>query len=72
MTQLNFTLDQEDVKKILLSKDSDELKALKEAVLNQILQAEASEQIGAEYYERSENRKTQRNGTCLLYTSRCV
>ena len=63
MTQLNFTLDQADVKKILLSKDSDELKALKEAVLNQILQAEASEQIGAEYYERSENRKTQRNGT---------
>ena len=63
MTQLNFTLDQEDVKKILLSKDSDELKTLKEAVLNQILQAEAAEQIGAAYYERSENRKTQRNGT---------
>jgi|LFRM01.1.fsa_nt_gb hypothetical protein len=39
MTRLNFTLDQDDVKKILLSKDSGELKALKEAVLNQILQA---------------------------------
>jgi putative transposase len=63
MTRLNFTLDQEDVKTILLSKDSGELKALKEAVLNQILKAEAAEQIGAEYYERSPDRTTQRNGT---------
>ena len=63
MTRLNFTLDQDDVKKILLSKDSGELKALKEAVLNQILQAEAAEQVGAEYYERSPDRTTQRNGS---------
>lgn len=63
MTRLNFTLEPEDVKKILLSKDSEELKALKEAVLNQILQAEAAEQIGAKYYERSPDRMTQRNGT---------
>lgn len=63
MTQLNFTLDKEEVKRILLSEDSGELKALKETVLNQILQAEAADQIGAEYYERSEDRTTQRNGT---------
>lgn len=63
MTRLNFTLEPEDVKTILLSKDTEELKALKEAVLNQILQAEAAEQIGAEYYERSPDRTTQRNGT---------
>ncbi len=42
MTRISIALDSEEVKNILLSKDSGELKALKEAVLNQILQAEVA------------------------------
>ncbi len=38
------------------------LAQLLESVLNQILEAQASEQIGAERYERSEARTAYRNG----------
>ena len=34
-----------------------------EALLNQVLQAESSEQLGAENYERSDTREDYRNGT---------
>jgi len=36
---------------------------LLESVLNQILQAEATEQLSAEPYERTEERQGYRNGT---------
>ena len=38
------------------------LAALVEAVLNQVLDAQASEQVGAQRYERSEDRVAYRNG----------
>lgn len=43
------------------SKD-DAFAKLMEAILNQVLKAESSEQLGAENYERSEERKDYRNG----------
>jgi len=36
---------------------------LLESILNQILQAQATEQLEADYYERTDTRKGYRNGT---------
>lgn len=63
MAQLNFTLDY-DFLVGLFSENKDEAFAkLMEALLNQVLKAESSEQLGAENYERSNDRKDYRNGS---------
>lgn len=64
MAQYKINLDSEILHQLFLgnSKDSG-VAALLESVLNQILQAQASEQLGAEPYERSEERKGYRNGS---------
>ncbi|MFQ5589394.1 MAG: transposase [Nitrospiria bacterium] len=53
-----------------LMTEQDGLAQLLESVLNQVLEVQASEQIGAERYERSETRTAYRNGLRLrqLYT----
>lgn len=63
MAQLNITLNQEEIL-ALLSKDHDQaFRKLIQTCLNQILQAESSEQLKAEPYERSEERTDSRNGS---------
>ena len=61
MTQYNITLDDE-ILKDLFTGDVGTSKLL-EQVLNQVLQAQAAEQVQAMPYERSEERQGYRNGT---------
>lgn len=64
MAQYKITLDSEILQQLFLgnSKESGVNKLL-ESVLNQVLKAQVTEQIGAENYERTENRKAYRNGS---------
>ncbi len=62
MAQLNLTLNQEEIL-LLLSEDRDKVfRKLLENSLNALLQLESAEQLGAEPYERTENRTDSRNG----------
>jgi len=60
MAQYNVTLDEEKIKELLIHDHG--IKALVEAVVNQVLETQLTEKIGAEKYERTEQRKTYRNG----------
>ena len=63
MAQVNLTLDSEVLKGLFTAEGRDEAFAgLVSIILNQVLSAQASEQIGAEPYERSDERCTYRNG----------
>ena len=63
MAQVNFTLNQEEILQVLSSGNSSEaLKELLRNSMNQILLAESAEQLGAEHYERTDQRQDQRNG----------
>ena len=63
MAQVNLTLDSEVLKGLFTAEGRDEAFAgLVSIILNQVLSAQASEQIGAEPYERSDERSTYRNG----------
>ena len=62
MTHLNFTLDEAIVKELLLGNREEAMSKLLEEIFNAILSAQATEQIKAEPYERSEDRVTSRNG----------
>lgn len=65
MAQYQVTIDQELLHRLFLSDSKDDgLAALLESVLDQILQAQATEQLQAEPYERTSERKGYRNGTC--------
>ncbi len=64
MAQYQVTIDSELLQGLLLSNSEENgVSALLETVLNQILQAQATEQLEAEPYERTEGRKGYRNGT---------
>lgn len=63
MTQLNITLDQEELLELLSGNREVAFKHLVEKILNQILAAESTEQLGVENYGRSPERKDYRNGT---------
>ncbi len=60
MTQYQVTLSNEDLHGLF--QDDEGLANLMEKVLNQILQAQATEAVGALPYERSETRRGLRNG----------
>ena len=62
MTQLNFTLDDATLKALMLGDRDQAVNKLLEEVFNAVLKAEASEQLGAEAYERTANRVSYRNG----------
>jgi transposase-like protein len=63
MTQINVTLDSDILHGLFTSNGKDEtFSKLLECILNQVLNAQAAEQVGAERYERSENRNGYRNG----------
>jgi transposase-like protein len=61
MAQYNITVDDEVLKGLLTGDKG--MSQLLEQVLNQVLKAQASEQLQAEPYERSEERQGYRNGT---------
>ena len=63
MAQLNITLNQDEILQLLSSNRDDAFKALLQDSLNSILQAESTEQLKAEKYERSDERTDSRNGT---------
>ena len=62
MTQLNITLNEETLKELMLGNRDEALRKLLEAIFNAVLKAEASEQVGADLYERTDERQTYRNG----------
>src|SRR5690606_3919992 len=64
MAQYQITLDSKLLHQLFLGNSRDEAVAvLLESILNQVLKAQATEQLNAENYERTEGRKDYRNGT---------
>jgi putative transposase len=63
MAQFNITITEELLHGLFLSNGRDEaFSKLLEEIFNQVLLAQSSEQIGAEPYERTEERTAYRNG----------
>ena len=62
MAHLNITLDEQTLKELMLGDRDEAVAKLLEAVFNAVLSAEATEQLGAESYERTDGRVTYRNG----------
>ena len=61
MTQFNITLNGEDIKGLFTGDSKDKAFAnLVQKVLNQVLDAQATEQIGAQRYERTDDRNAYR------------
>ena len=61
MAQINLTVDSELIKGLFSADGRDEaFAALVSTILNQVLNAQASEQIGAQPYERSDERQAYR------------
>ena len=63
MAQLNFTLDYDFFIGLFSESKDEAFGKLMEAILNQVLKAESAEQLGAENYERSDERNDYRNGS---------
>ena len=64
MAQYQITLDSQVLHQLFMTKSKDSgVSALLESVLNQILEAEATEQLRAEPYERTDERQGYRNGS---------
>lgn len=63
MAQLHFTLDYDFFLGLFSESKDNAFGKLMEALLNQVLQAESTEQLGAGSYERSSGRADYRNGT---------
>ena len=63
MAQLHFTLDHDFFVGLFSETKDEAFGKLMEALLNQVLLAESSEQLGAENYERTSERSDYRNGT---------
>lgn len=63
MAQLHFTLDYDFFVGLFSETKDEAFGKLMEAILNQVLQAESAEQLGADNYERSSSRADYRNGT---------
>ena len=62
MPQLNITLNEDILKELILGNRDEAVTKLLEEVFNAVLKAEATEQLGAHAYERTEDRLTYRNG----------
>lgn len=63
MAQINITLNQDEILQLLSGNREDAFKELLQNSLNSILKAESTEQLKAQPYERTDNRKGSRNGT---------
>ena len=62
MAQLNITLDQQEILRLLEDSRPDAFKILLQEALNGVLRAESAEQLRAAPYERTEERTDSRNG----------
>lgn len=63
MTQYQINLDSKLLHQLFLGSSREEaVSALLESILNQVLRAQAAEQLSAENYERTDERKDYRNG----------
>jgi putative transposase len=63
MAQLNITVDSELLKGLFTADGKEQaFTELVSTILNQVLNAQASEQVGAQPYERSDERRAYRNG----------
>lgn len=63
MAQLNITLNQDEILQMMKGDRDGAFAKLLQSSLNAVLQAESSEQLHAESYERTEERTGYRNGT---------
>jgi len=63
MAQIHLTLEDDVLKELMLGKREEAVTKLLEQVFNSVLQAQATEQLNAEPYERSDERTTYRNGS---------
>lgn len=63
MAKFKITLDRESLQELFSKNKDDRLAALLEEMLNQILEAEMTEHLGAKRHERKETRTGYRNGT---------
>ncbi|WP_010267611.1 transposase, partial [Paenibacillus senegalensis] len=64
MAQYQINVDSEVLHQLFLGNSRDEgMKQLMEAIVNQVLQAQMTEQLAAERYERNDERRGYRNGT---------
>ena len=63
MAQINLTLDQDEVLRLLSADSGDAFRELLQETLNAVLRAESAEQLHAEPYERTQERTGVRNGT---------
>lgn len=63
MAQLNITLDQDEILRLMADDSGDAFKELLRASLNSIMRVESDEQLRAAPYERTEERTDSRNGT---------
>lgn len=62
MTQIHLTLDDDILKDLWLGNKEDGVAKLLEKVFDAVLQSQASEQLNADPYERSDDRTSYRNG----------
>lgn len=62
MAQLNITLNLDEILQLLCCNRDEALKKLLQSNLDSVLKAESSAQLGAEPYERTEERTDSRNG----------
>lgn len=62
MAQINITLNQDEVLRLLASSDGDAFRLMLQESMNAFLKAESDEQLGCARYERSEARTDSRNG----------
>lgn len=63
MTQVQFTLSEAEVLQVLSGDREEAFKMLVKKILDQIMLAESSEQLGAARHERTDDRQDYRNGT---------
>ncbi len=63
MAQINFTLSEEEILRVLTGDRDEGMRFLLEKIVNIIMKAESEEQLGASKYERSGERQDYRNGT---------
>jgi transposase-like protein len=63
MAHVHLTLEEDVLKELMLGKREEAVTKLLEQVFNSVLQAQATEQLNAEPYERSDERTTYRNGS---------
>lgn len=63
MTQVHFTLNQEDIQKLIEESVTDDLsKNLLTTVFNQLMEEQRNQYIGVGDYERDDDRVSYRNG----------